>query len=236
MKTIGLVGGMSWVSTVDYYKLINQFVGERLGGLNSAKIVLFSVNFAEIDYSISKGELEDAYPVIREAAGAVKNAGADFLLLCANTMHRFASMVEEEFSLPVIHIGEETAKEIKSQQLKKVGLLGTKYTMEMDFYHSKLKSHGIESMVPEKYNRMYIHDAIFNEMLHEQFKPETKKRFLEIIDALAAGGAEGIILGCTEIPMLVKQSDTALPLFDTTRIHAKAAVDYALTRTSHQVP
>ncbi|MBN1821451.1 MAG: aspartate/glutamate racemase family protein [Prolixibacteraceae bacterium] len=228
MKTIGLVGGTSWVSTVDYYKLINQFTSERLGGLNSAKIAMFSVNFAEIDDLINKGKLEDAYPVIQVAAKAVKNAGADYILLCANTMHRFASAVKEEFGLPVIHIGEETAKEIKLKGLTKVGLLGTKYTMEMDFYHSKLNETGIKSIVPDKEDRMFIHDAIINEMLHEQFKSETKKRFLEIIDKLANEGAEGVILGCTEIPMLINQEDCAMPLFDTTRIHAKAAVEFAL--------
>ena len=229
MKTIGLIGGTSWVSTVDYYKLINQFVGEKLGRLNSAKIALFSVNFEEIDFLINKGKLEDAYPVIQAAAKAVKSAGADCLLLCANTMHRFAPMVKEEFGLPVIHIGEETAKEINSKKLKKVGLLGTKYTMEMDFYHSKLNELGIESIVPEKEDRMYIHNAIINEMLHEQFKSETKEGFLEIIDKLEKQGAEGIILGCTEIPMLIHQKDSSMPLFDTTQIHARAAVDFALT-------
>ena len=228
MKTIGLVGGTSWVSTVDYYRLINQLTNEILGGLNSAKIAMFSVNFAEIDYLINKGKLEDAYPVIQAAARAVKNAGADCILLCANTMHRFAPMVKEEFGLPVIHIGEETAKEIKSHHISKVGLLGTKFTMEMNFYHSKLNELGIESIVPEKEDRMYIHDAIINEMLHEQFKPETKKRFLAIIGKLANAGAEGVILGCTEIPMLIKPEDTALPAFDTTKIHAKAAVKFAL--------
>lgn len=228
MKTIGLVGGTSWVSTVDYYRLINQYTYQKLGGLNSAKIILYSVNFNEIDLKIKKRKLEDAYPVIQAAVSAIKKAGADCLLLGANTLHIFASQVLSEFELPLIHIGEATAREVKNQKLSKVGLLGTKYTMEKDFYHSKLKGFGIESMVPEKEDRLFIHDTIINELLNEEFKPESKKRFLEIIDQLVKQGAEGIILGCTEIPLLIKQEDTRIPLFNTTEIHARAAVEFAL--------
>ncbi|NQU87112.1 MAG: aspartate/glutamate racemase family protein [Mariniphaga sp.] len=228
MKTIRLVGGTSWVSTVDYYRLINQFTNENLGGVNAAKIILYSVNYGEIDLILKNGILDDVYPVVRNAASAVKKAGAHCILLCANTMHRFAPLVKDEFGLPLIHIGEVTANKIKRDKLSKVGLLGTKFTMEMDFYHSKLNDQGIESLVPDEADRLYIHDIIFNELLNEEFKAETKKRFLEIINKLAAQGAEGVILGCTEIPLLIKPEDTQLPLFNTTEIHARAAVDFAL--------
>jgi aspartate racemase len=228
MKTIGLVGGTSWISTVDYYRIINQYMNERLGGLHAARMVLYSVNYGEVDAVISQGTLEDAWPVIQPAARAVKQAGAECILLCANTMHRFAQQVREETGLPLIHIGEVTAIEVRKKGLKKVGLLGTRYTMEMDFYHEKFQEQGIVSLVPDKKNRDYIHDAIFHELLNEKFLPETKKRFLEIMDDLALKGAEGIILGCTEIPLLINQKDTTLPLFNTTEIHARAAVDYAL--------
>ncbi len=229
MKTIGLVGGTSWVSTVDYYRIINQYMNERLGGLHAARMVLYSVNYGEVDAAISRGTLEDAWPVIQPAARAVKQAGVDCILLCANTMHRFATQIREETGLPLIHIGEETARAVRKKELKKVGLLGTRYTMEMDFYHEELRKQGIVSLVPDKENRDFVHDAIFNELLKEQFLPETKKRFLEIMDNLALKGAEGIILGCTEIPILIYPEDTTLPLFNTTEIHARAAVDYALS-------
>jgi aspartate racemase len=228
MKTIGMVGGTGWVSTAEYYRLINQITNEKLGGLEAAKIILYSVNYAEIDKINRTGKPEDVYKIIVSAARAVEKAGADCLMLCANTIHQFAPQIQNDVNLPLIHIGEETAKVIVSNKMKKVGLLGTKYTMEMDFYRSKLNEQGITAITPDKIERIFIHDIIMNELLINVFNSESKKLFLEIIDQLKNQGSEGIILGCTEIPLLIKQKDTSLPLFNTTEIHARAAVEFAL--------
>lgn len=228
MKTLGLIGGTGWVSSLDYYKLINREINKRLGGLQAAKLILCSLNYGEIDVFIKKDDLESVYKLVEDAALKLKGAGVDGLMLCANTTHMYADRLIEKLKLPLIHIGEATAREIKSRKMSKVALLGTKFTMEMDFYKTKLNDAGIEMMIPEKDDRNYIHQSILNELLKDDFRPETRAGFIKIINKLVAGGAQGIVLGCTEIPLLIKPEDVDAPLFDTTRIHAMAAVDFAV--------
>jgi aspartate racemase len=228
MKTIGLIGGTGWVSTIEYYRLINQGVNKKLGGLSSAQCLIYSFNYAEIDKLVKQDNIEGVYPMVLNAAKTLQNAKADFIVLCANTLHQYVDKLEKVIELPIVHIADATAKVIKQKGLTKVGLLGTRFTMEMDFYTKHLKDAGFESLVPEKPQRDFIHDAIMNELLKENFKKETKERFLSIIDDLQTKGAEGIVLGCTEIPFLIKQEDIKLPLFNTLEIHAAAVVDYAV--------
>lgn len=228
MKTIGMIGGAGWPSTLEYYRIINQETNRRLGGLNSAKIFLSSFNYAEIDALNKKDDHAGVYKLVLDAAQRLKKSGVDFVIICANTMHQYVDALEAETGLKVVHIADATAKEIKRKNLSKIGLLGTRFTMEMDFYTKRLSQLGIESIVPEKSDRDFIHNAIMNELLKEQFKPETKYKFLSIINELQEKGAGGIVLGCTEIPLLIKQQDTDLPVFNTLEIHAKAAVDFAL--------
>jgi aspartate racemase len=228
MKTIGLIGGTGWVSTLEYYRLINEETNKRLGGLNAARCILYSFNYADINECNIRDDHEGVYKFVLDAALKLKNAGADCLVLCANTMHQYAERLDEEIKLPIIHIADATAAEIKKHGLSSIGLLGTKFTMEMDFYTRRLSAAGINSLVPGKPERLFIHNTIMEELLKEIFKPESKKRFLEIINDLEQKGAEGIVLGCTEIPLLIKQADTHLPVFNTLEIHAKAAVDFAV--------
>ncbi len=228
MKTIGLIGGTGWVSTLEYYRLINEETNKRLGGLNAARCILYSFNYADINECNIRDDHEGVYKFVLDAALKLKNAGADCLVLCANTMHQYAERLDEEIKLPIIHIADATAAEIKKHRLSSIGLLGTKFTMEMDFYTKRLSAAGINSLVPDKPERIFIHNTIMEELLKEIFKPESKKRFLEIINDLEQKGAEGIVLGCTEIPLLIKQADTHLPVFNTLEIHAKAAVDFAV--------
>ena len=229
MKTIGLIGGTGWTSTLEYYRLINQETNKRLGGLNSAKIVMTSFNYAEIDALNKKEDHAGVYKLVLESAKKLKNCSVDCLVLCANTLHQYVETLEKEIGIFIVHIADATADEIKKKELKKIGLLGTRFTMEMDFYTKRLGEAGIESIVPPKPDRDFIHNSIMNELLIEVFKDETKEKFLHIIDELEQLGAEGIVLGCTEIPLLIKQSDTQLPVFNTLEIHAKAAVDFALS-------
>jgi aspartate racemase len=229
MKTIGLIGGTGWVSTIEYYRTINLEINKRLGGHNAARCILYSFNYADINEFNLREDHAGVYNLVLDAVVKLKKGSADFILLCANTLHQYADDLQAEIKLPIVHIAEATAVEIKKQRLSKIGLLGTKFTMEMDFYTKKLRSAGIESLVPEKPERLFIHDTIMNELLRGIFKPEAKKRFLEIINVLEQRGAEGIVLGCTEIPLLIKQEDTHLPVFDTLKIHAQAAVDFALS-------
>ena len=229
MKTIGMIGGTGWTSTLEYYRIINQETSKRLGGLNSAKIILTSFNYAEIDALNKKEDHAGVYKLVLESAQKLKKCSVDCLVLCANTLHQYVKALEKEISIPIIHIADATANEIKMKALKKIGLLGTRFTMEMDFYTRRLKEKGIDSIVPEKPERDFIHNAIMNELLVEVFKDETKKIFLHIIDEFEQHGAEGIVLGCTEIPLLIKQNDTPLLVFNTLEIHAKAAVDFALS-------
>ena len=228
MKTIGMIGGTGWPSTLEYYLIINQETNRRLGGLNSAKIFLSSFNYAEIDALNKEDDHAGIYKLVLNAAQRLKISAVDFIILCANTLHQYVEALEAETGLKVVHIADATAKEITRKNISKIGLLGTRFTMEMDFYTKRLNGFGIESLVPEKTDRDFVHNAIMNELLKEEFKPETKKKFLSIISELQEKGAGGIVLGCTEIPLLIKQQDTSLPVFNTLKIHAKAAVDFAL--------
>jgi aspartate racemase len=229
MKTIGLVGGTGWISTIDYYRIINQEVNRRLGGQTTGKILLFSVDFGEIDAFHAKGDFDGIGALLTDAAKKLESIGADCILLCANTMHMHAERVQEAVSVPLIHIVEATAKQIHAKSMKKIGLLGTKMTMEREFYRKKLNAAGIDVLVPEKEEREFIQRTINDELVKTLFLPKSKQGFLEIISQLRKQGAEGVILGCTEIPLLIKQEDTELPVFDTTRIHSLAAVDFALS-------
>lgn len=228
MKTIGLVGGTGWVSSVEYYRIINETINKRLGGMNFAKCILYSFNYGEIDALNKRDDMKGVFALILDAAKKITDAGADFIVLCANTLHLFADDLAKEIPLPLVHIAEATAKEIKKKGLSTVGLLGTKPTMELDFYKTKLKEENINVIVPEKNEIDFIHSVIMNELLKEIFDNKSKVAFLEIMKKLESQGAEAIILGCTEIPLLIKQEDSHLPLFNTTVIHALAAVDFAL--------
>ncbi len=228
MQTMGLIGGTGWVSTTEYYRLINQETNRLLGGHNSARIILYSFNYADINECNLRDDHEGVYRYVLDAARRLRDASADFIVLCANTLHQYAERLEEEVKLPIVHIADAAAAEIKKKGLSTIGLLGTRFTMEMDFYTKRLSEAGITSLVPEKPERNYIHSVIMDELLKENFRPESKKRFLEIIDGLEKQGAQGIVLGCTEIPLLIKQEDVPLPVFNTLQLHAKAAVDYAL--------
>lgn len=229
MKTIGMIGGISWVSTVDYYRIINEQINERLKGLNAARIILYSVNYGDIKELTDQDRWDDIAEMISDAARKVEAAGADCLVLGANTMHRIAPLVQQAVKIPLIHIAEATAQSIKRQGLSKVALLGTKFTMELDFFKDKLAELGITTIIPEVDSREYIHKAIYNEMGKGLFLEKTRGHFLETMEHLKLAGAQGIILGCTEIPMLIKQEDFNLPLFDTTLLHASAAVNFALS-------
>lgn len=228
MKTIGLVGGLTWLSTLDYYRLLNQLTNEQLGGVHSAKIILYSVEFEEIKKLTVAGDWDGIASIIGTAAKNIQKAGADCLLIGANTMHHIADRKQAAVNIPLIHIAEETANVIAGQQIKKVALLGTKYTMLFDFYKNKLAAKGIETILPGEADIEYINDAIYNEMGKGIFLPERKEEFIRIISRLQQLGAEAIVLGCTEIPILIKQEDVPVPVFDTTLIHVKAAVAFAL--------
>lgn len=226
VKTIGLIGGMSWESTTEYYRLINEEVKNRLGGLHSAKCILYSVDFHEIERYQSAGEWEKAGEVLGIAANSLEKAGADFLVLCTNTMHKVVNQLGS--ALPLVHIADATAEQIKKQGLKTVGLLGTKYTMEQDFYKERIRQHGIEIAIPYEESRLEVNRIIFEELCLGDIKPSSKEYYLQVIDELVQQGAEGIILGCTEIGLLIQPNDVYVPVFDTTIIHAKNAVTVAL--------
>jgi aspartate racemase len=229
MKTIGLIGGMSWESSIEYYRIINELVRERLGGLHSAKSVIYSVDFAEIETLQREGRWEEATRFMVEAARRVERGGADFLLLCTNTMHKMADRVQEQIGIPLLHIADATAAKIKARGLRRIGLLGTMFTMEGDFYRGRLVDrHGLEVMIPAARERGIVHGVIYDELVVGKIIPSSKMQYLDIIRGLVRDGAEGIILGCTEIGILVGQKDVEVPVFDTTLIHAGAAVEYAL--------
>ena len=223
MKTIGLIGGMSWESTVTYYKIINETIKRELGGLHSAKILLYSVDFDEIEKYQSSGEWDKSAAVLGDAAANLEKAGADFILICTNTMHKVADTVQRRISVPILHIAEITADVLKSEGIKKVGLLGTKYTMTQDFYKAKLIEAGIEVVIPDEAEVEMINDVIFNQLCLGIISEESRTRFVEAIEQLKAKGAQGVILGCTEIGLLIEQKDSFLPVFDTTLIHAEKA-------------
>ncbi len=229
MKTIGLLGGMSWESTQGYYRAINEGVKEALGGLHSAKLVLNSVDFAEIEACQQSGDWRKAGEILAQAAQGVEAAGADCLLICTNTMHKVAEDIDDAISIPLIHIADATGEALKQAGVKRVGLLGTAFTMEQDFYKGRLSErHDLEVLVPKAEDRALIHRVIFQELCVGITTNASKAEYLRIIEALKEMGAEAVILGCTEIGMLVTQADTDTPLFDTTEIHANAAVTFAL--------
>jgi aspartate racemase len=229
MKTIGIVGGITWLSTIDYYRMINQAINEKFGGVSSAKIILWSVEFAEIKKLTVEDRWDEIAAIICHAAQKLEQAGADCILIGANTMHKIADRVQASVTIPLLNIAEVTAEAVVYQNIKKVALLGTKYTMQLDFYRNKLAAKGIETIIPANSADIeFINDAIYEEMGKGLFLPETKAGFIQIINQLTSLGAEGIILGCTEIPILIKQADSPVPVFDTTAIHVKAAVDFAV--------
>lgn len=228
MKTIGLVGGISWLSTVEYYKLLNQLVNDRLGGVEAARIVMYSLNFAEIKALTMADDWDGLTRMVSAAAKKIEEAGADCLLIGANTMHKIAGQVQASVNIPLVHIAEVTATEVSAQKLKTVALLGTRYVMQLDFYKDKLAAKGVDILIPGQDDIDYVNNAIYEEFGKGIFLPETKQRFLQIITRLADRGAEGVIFGCTEIPLLISQDECSIPVFDTTRIHASAAVDFAL--------
>ena len=228
MKTIGLLGGMSWESTVTYYQLINEGVKKALGGLHSAKILLYSVEFAQIEEMQAAGEWDKAAQVLCDAARALERGGAGFILICTNTMHKVAPQVRAAVGIPLVHIAEATAEALLEKGIAKVGLLGTRYTMTQEFYRDKLIEAGLEVVTPKDADMDIVHDVIYNELCMGIVKEDSKAEYVRIIDGLAAEGAQGVILGCTEIGLLIKQEDTALPVFDTTEIHAQRAVRFAL--------
>ncbi|MCD6567315.1 MAG: aspartate/glutamate racemase family protein [Dehalococcoidia bacterium] len=229
MKTIGLIGGMSWESTAEYYRIINESVRERLGGSHSAKIAMYSVEFEEVRELHRTGKWDEATDFMIDAAKRVERAGADFVLICTNTMHKMADDVAANISIPLLHIVDVTAAKIAATNLKKIGLLGSIFTMEEDFYKERLrKRYDLEIIVPDKIDRKIIDTIIFDELCLGEIKDSSRERLKLIIDKLVNDSAGGIILGCTELPLLIKQTDCKIPLFDTTRIHAEAAVDLAL--------
>ncbi|MDU1910591.1 aspartate/glutamate racemase family protein [Fusobacterium sp.] len=223
MKTIGLIGGMSWESTVTYYEIINRTIKEKLGGLHSGKLVLFSVDFQEIEECQAKGEWNKSAEILTEAAQNLEKAGADFVVICTNTMHKIAPDIQRNINIPILHIAEATADELDKKEIKKVALLGTKYTMEQEFYKNKLTDRGIEVVIPDDEDRVEVNRVIYEELCLGKILPLSKKRFLDVMDKLVKKGAQGVILGCTEIGLLVQQKDTIIPLFDTAAIHAERA-------------
>ena len=228
LKIIGLIGGMSWESTVTYYKIINETVKEKLGGLHSAKCILYSVDFQEIEECQANGNWEKSGEILGEAANNLEKAGADFIVICTNTMHKVVNQIKEKISIPILHIAEMTAEKILEKGLKNIALLGTKYTMEQDFYKSKLIEKGINVIIPDKNDIEIINEVIYDELCLGTINSDSKKKFLEIVDKLRSKGAEGIILGCTEIGLLIKNEDTDVPLFDTAIIHAEQAAMYSI--------
>ncbi len=232
MKTIGMIGGMSWESSIEYYRIINETIKEKLGGLHSAKSLMCSVDFAEIEALQHAGRWDEATEAMIEAAQHVESGGADFVVICTNTMHKMADEVEAAIGIPLLHIADATAEAIKSQGLSRIGLLGTKFTMEEDFYRGRLvEKHGLDALIPEADDREIVHRIIYDELVLGEIKAESREQYKNIIEKLIAAGAQGIILGCTEIGLLVKEEDSRVPLFDTTYIHAVSAVEMALEYT-----
>lgn len=228
MKTIGLIGGMSWESSSEYYRIINEEVKQRLGGLHSAKCVLYSVDFEEIEICQRNGDWEKATQILKDAARSLEAAGADFMIICTNTMHKVANEVQSGVRIPLLHIADITAQHVLSSGIKTIGLLGTKYTMEQDFYKSRLEAQGIKVLIPKEIDRAMVNTVIYNELCLGQIIDESRAKYKRIIEDLIEQGADGIILGCTEIGLLVKPEDSTMPLFDTTLLHAIGAVNFAL--------
>jgi len=229
MKTIGLIGGMSWESSSEYYRIINETVKERLGGLHSAQCILYSVDFEEIESLQHQGRWEELTKLMINFAQKLEGAGADFIVICANTMHKMAKEVQNNINVPLLHIADATAEKVIEMGVKKLGLLGTEFTMEEDFYKKRLKEkYNIDVIIPADNDRKIIDNTIYHELCLGIIKQSSREKFKEIIKKLISKGADGVILGCTEIPLLISQEDVQAPLFDTTTIHSKAAVEFAL--------
>ena len=228
MKTIGLIGGMSWESTVTYYQMINEGIKDSLGGLHSAKVLLYSVDFFEIEALMSRGAWDEAAELLGDVAQRLEAAGADMILICTNTLHKVAPQVQSRIRVPLVHIAEAAAEELLSKGITRVGLLGTKYTMTQEFYREKLTERGIDVLIPEGEEIDLVNRVIFDELCRGLGKEDSKAAYLKVIANLQARGAQGILLGCTELGLIVSQEDVSLPLFDTTVIHAKKAVELAL--------
>lgn len=229
MKTIGMIGGMSWESSIEYYRIINQTVREKLGGLHSAKSIMVSVEFAEIEALQHQNRWDELASIMIEAARSLERGGADFVIICTNTMHKLYDEVQNKIKIPMLNIADATAEKIKADGIDKIALLGTRFTMAEDFYKGRLvDKYGLDVIIPSSEQMEIVHRVIYDELCAGIIKPDSKQKYVEIIQGLAAEGAEGVILGCTEIGLLVKQGDSPVPLFDTTEIHARAAVDCAL--------
>ncbi|MFC1477500.1 aspartate/glutamate racemase family protein [candidate division KSB1 bacterium] len=229
MKTIGMIGGMSWESTLEYYRVVNERVKARLGGSHSAQCIIYSVEFAEVERMQYEERWDKLTGMMTDNARALESAGADCIVICTNTMHLMADDVGQAVDIPLLHIADATAERIKTAGMRKVGLLGTKFTMEKSFYKDRLKErHGIDVVTPGNLDRSIINEIIYKEFVTGSMKPSSKQEYVRVINSLAGAGAEGIVLGCTEIPLFITQEDSPVPLFDTTTIHAEAAVEFAL--------
>jgi aspartate racemase len=228
MKTIGIIGGMSWESTVTYYQIMNETVKQELGGLHSAKILLYSVDFSEIERCQAEGDWEKSGDILASAAESLEKAGADFLVIATNTMHKVAPQIQKRIHIPIVHIAEVTAEELKQNHITTVALLGTKYTMTQEFYKEKLENAGIQVLIPEASEIEVVNSIIFDELCLGSILETSKERYLQIIEGFKNRGAQGVILGCTEIGLLIRQEDTELPVFDTTKIHAVKAAKLSL--------
>jgi len=232
MKTIGVIGGVSWVSSAEYYRIMNELAKEKLGGDNSARILMYSIEFGDFSQQerlAKNGDWEPLRATMVDAAKRLKRGGADFVVIASNTLNSTSDVIEEKAGIPVLHIADATGEKVRESGLKKVALLGTSFTMEEPFYRDHLAKFGVEVVTPNQEERDYINRVIFDELCQEEFKPESKQKFLDIINRLVGEeGAQGVILGCTEIPLLVKDEDVSVPVFDTTKIHSEAAVQEAL--------
>ena len=230
MKTIGMIGGMSWESSIEYYRIVNQAVRKKLGGLHSAKSIMYSVEFAEIEELQHQNQWDKLAEIMIEAGRSLERGGADFVIICTNTMHKLYDEVQQSIKIPMLNIADATAEKIKTEGIDRIALLGTRFTMEEDFYKGRLvEKYGLEVMIPSPEQMETVHRVIYDELCAGIIKPDSKHRYAAIIQDMVAEGAGGVILGCTEIGLLVKPEDSPVPLFDTTEIHARAAVDYALS-------
>lgn len=229
MKTIGLIGGLSWESSAVYYRIINELVRDKLGGTHSAKNIMYSVDFSEFEQLQHQGDWDKLTDLMIDAGMRLKNGGAECIVICTNTMHKAADAVERKAGIPLLHIADAAATEVKKMGLRKVALLGTRFTMEQDFYKGRLLAkHGIEVLIPDQDERELIHSVIYNELVVGKILGSSREAFVKIIERMRHLGAEGVVLGCTEIPLLISQKDSAIPVFDTTQIHASAAVEFSL--------
>ena len=228
---MGMIGGMSWESTLEYYRIVNETTKNRLGGFHSAKCILYSVDFAEVEKLQHLGDWDELTRLMKDAARKLEGAGADFVIICTNTMHKMADEVQEVIRIPILHIVDVTAEAIRANREKRVGLLGTKFTMEQDFYKGRLRDkHGVEVVIPGEEERQIVHDILYSELCMGEIKELSKGKFKSVIQNLVDRGAQSVILGCTEIPLVVSQDEYDIPVYDTTTLHAQAAVDFALQK------